>query len=729
MGGAPRWAQAIVAMISAIALAATTSSRRRFDRVPALLVLLLAAVAWTGLQVVPLPEGVVEILSPTLHRLRADGVELARVSVPSTLSMDPAATLRSLSFLLTLSAVAIVALRVASSERGRYALLASVALTAGGAALIAAVHQLVDATHLYGLYEPQSATVVAGPLLNPNHLGCLLALGTVTSLGLLLYPKQSAARRTVWVATIIACVAVAMATLSRGATIALALGAFVTLVILFGQKVPDNERKSRKHRQRFFATTVPMAVIVLCTVTIGVYVGADSMMQQLENTSLDELHHPKSKFAAWRSSMDLVEESPWVGTGRGGFETSFTRVHPASAFVTFSHPENASIQALVEWGVPATILFAVLGAWVLVLAIRRWRDGPLAASSLGAIVIVAFQSNVDFGLELLGLAVPAIIVGATVTYAPLREASPTNLRRARVLRVLQIVAVVAAAAMLSSDATKLVSEHHRELNVRSSTQDVLTSVSKHPLDYYGYALLAQQALQRDESLSIKLLNHALRLHPTHAGLHRLAARLLAAMPERLGQAEAEYANALRFSADITPVLDEMSRVLPRASLQRTIPLELNHQQVVRALQRLGHSWLAVAWLEQVVRYRPALDAIETLYSLAMSEKQYEAAEAAARARCTIVPGRQCQLTLARILAMSEKHAEIISVLADVRGWSGRRDEQLTAWFLLCDAYKAVGQEGDARACLRQLEASGIVRATDPALVRRRDALAPATPPR
>src|SRR5262249_28493945 len=150
--------------------------------------------------------------------------------------------------------------------------------------------------------------------------------------------------------------------------------------------------------------------VALCVLVVIVVTSAGTAAEQLANTSLQEIHEPKSKYAAWRSSTTLMEEAPWVGVGRGALEPAFTRVHPASAFVTFSHLENEYIQSVVEWGVPGALALAAAMSWLAIVAIRRWRDGPLAASALGGLAVVAVQSNVDFGVELLGLAVPITVV-------------------------------------------------------------------------------------------------------------------------------------------------------------------------------------------------------------------------------------------------------------------------------------------------------------------------------
>ena len=727
IGGATRWAQAIVAVVVTAGLGAVLRSKRAFDRRPPLLVLLLAVSAWTVLQLVPLPASLVASLSPTLDGLRQDGASLAGVSVWSSLSMDPSATLRGLTFLLTLSGVAVIALRVAVSEKGRYVLVACVAGLAATAAVVAGVHELVGATTLYGLYEPRQVPPILGPLLNTNHLGCLTAVGTVTSLGLVLYPKQSVLRRITWTISSATCLVVTMATLSRGAVLGLAMGLVATLAAVIVHRIHALEGATRRRRERFLTTTLPAGVMIACGISIAVYLGAGSVMHQLETTTLDEIHSPRSKFAAWKSSLELVDDSPVFGVGRGAFETTFTRVHPASAFATFSHAENEGIQVLVEWGVGGALLVVVLGGWTMLLAIRRWSDGPLAAGALGGLASVAVQSNFDFGMELLGLAVPLTILVATLTYGGLTEVPRRRLRKVRALRAAHGTAILVGAVVLLGGMTRSVEEDHGVLRAKPARAVVLDSIARHPLDYYGFAILAEDLLRAEDPDAVRVLNHAMRLHPTHAGLHWVAARMLM-RAKRLSQAEAEYSTAVRFSADPRPVIRELTSVLPVHRAATALPVDLSLNIVLPTLGPL--SVVTLAWLERVVDHGTYPKAVDALYSVALRQKNYRAAERAARRKCQITPTLACRLELVHVLQLDGRNEAIIAELADVRTWTGRADERRLGWLTLCDAHARQRNTEEATECLRQLEISGLAPPDDPEVLKRRETLrrvAPVTP--
>src|SRR5215475_4908415 len=99
IGGALRWTQALVAVLVALALVMQLGSRRRLDHASPLVVLLGIAIALTALQLVPLPDSLLDWLNARGNELRNDGAALAGTAPWRAISLDPANTLRSLAFL------------------------------------------------------------------------------------------------------------------------------------------------------------------------------------------------------------------------------------------------------------------------------------------------------------------------------------------------------------------------------------------------------------------------------------------------------------------------------------------------------------------------------------------------------------------------------------------------------------------------------------------------------
>ncbi len=709
IGGALRWTQALVAGLVALALVMQVGSRRRLDHLSPVTALLGIAVALTAIQLLPLPAGLLDALNVRGNELRDDGAALAGTAPWRVISMDPANTLRALAFFITLLGVAILGLRIASSERGRYLVLAGVALSCGLAAAVTGLHTLLNIDHLYGVYAPRHATPpLLGPLLNANHLGGLMAMGAVISIGLLFYQRQAAQLRVLWVVIAVSCCTTALASQSRGAVLALGLGLVTTIALLVAGRIraPSNDGE-RPHRA--LINEVPITIVIAFGLAVAVYTSAGKVADQLDNTSLVELDQPLSKYAAWRSAATLVEEAPWLGIGRGALEPAFTRIHEPSAYVTFSHLENEYIQAVVEWGVPGAILLGLALAWCIAVAAKRWRDGALAASAIGASAAILFQSSVDFGIELLGLAVPMVLVATTLLGVRLRESRGLAIRAARGSLV---VALVGAVVVLLLAQTRSIQEDHDFLTSddNHALADVLPVIERHPLDYLAFGEAAAVMVRSGDPRAAKFLNHALRLHPTHPGLHRLAARMLIATGRR-SQGAVEYALAVRGTLMPKALIAEIVTLLPEVELAAAaIPVDaVNHQQILRALDSVKRNDVAVHWLQRVVLGpRSDLAVIDQLYTLAMKLHQLPIAEQAARRRLVVSRTNASRIMLARVMFRREAFDQVLRDLADVPTWKGRLDEKAEAWFLMCDTQIEKRAWDPALECLHKLDGSGVI---------------------
>lgn len=720
IGSAVRWAMAIVAVLVALSLVVQINERRGLDRLSPILALIGIAIVLTAVQLVPLPPSIIAALNPTGAGLRADGAALAGTSPWPCLSMDPAGTLRSLVYFVTLFGVASLSLRFGASERGRYYLLGGVAVTCGIAAGVTGFHTLAQMTSLYGVYEPaHAAPPILGPLLNANHLGCLMALGATVALGLVFYERQHSNLRVLWVVIVLGCSITVFGSESRGAAIALGLGVVVCLATVVGARLGARDQTSRQRRGSL-ARDVPMALVVAIGLAVCVYATAGNVADQIDNTSLSDVGHPLSKFQAWKSSIDLVAETPWIGVGRGATEPTLTRVHSASAFATFSHLENEYVAAIVEWGVPGALALGLVLGWCIITAMRRWRDGPLAAAALGASAAVMFQSSVDFGIEVFGVAIPATIVAATLLVVPYRDGQPRQ--RLRLQRAGLVLALLVAAGVVLLPQTRSLSEDHDAIQAMQdpTAADLTPIIERHPLDYFGFAHEAELMLRTGDPRAIRTLNHALLLHPYHPGLHRLAALVLVAN-KRPHQAALEYAAAMNGTIEPKPLLAEIvARLTDLDDIANAIPADWDpEEKIENALNDLKRQDVLMRWLQRAVQ-TPQGDTrlVDELYYMAMGRPDYAAAEKAALRRLEIAHTFTSRLMLARTQMKLGKLAEIVSGLADVAKWHDPIDEHGEAWLILCDAYAGLEQTDNGLQCLHDLDATGMMFTRRAEIIRR-----------
>jgi O-antigen ligase/tetratricopeptide (TPR) repeat protein len=714
IGGVHRWAVVALAVLSAIALALQVTSQRRLSRWSPLLLLLGVAAALTLLQLLPFPSAVMGLLDPTAHELITDGVRLAGGDEPALmpLSVDPPGTLFELVKLFSYLALAYVALRMAASERGRIRIFTAVAAVVGVAAGIGLINKLLEANTLYGLYRPRyAAAEFLGPLLNRNHFASLLAIGTLVAGGLALRARVPTAHRMAWSGVALLCLVESLLIQSRGAAVGMALGLGVFGGVLLLQRW-FQERQSRHDRRPDLAkVTVPATIVVLCTLTMVVYFSAGGVGSQLADTTSAELLEPRSKFMAWRSAAQLLEESPWIGVGRGAFEPAFTRVHPGSGYFTYSHLENEYLQAVVDWGIPGGLAIALLVAWTGLFAMRHWNDGAMAAAGLGVMVAIGAHSVVDFGIELPGLAVPLILVVATLTHVPVADMSSERARQLRLRRGGAVAAIGLATLFLASPFGRTLHEDHNRLREEEAALSLelgREAMARHPVDYLSVASVGAGMFRAGDNKAMHLLNHALILHPTHPELHGLAARILLRSGNR-SQALVEYQLAITATVNPVEAIRELVARFPKPEeAVKALPVDhLHPRRIARILVEENRSDIALPYLRRVVERDPDdIASLKLLADVAERLKDPASAELAASRLAVLEGSQEAYLAYAHILLDRKKWADAEKYARRALAKRGPTALLIDGNLLVADAYIGAANWTAAREQLSKMREQG-----------------------
>ena len=119
--------------------------------------------------------------------------------------------------------------------------------------------------------------------------------------------------------------------------------------------------------------------------------------------------------------------------------------------------------------------------------------------------------------------------------------------------------------------------------------------------------------------------------------------------------------------------------------------------------------VAQRWLLRIVLgSQNDVPVIDTLYQLAMKRHDFAVAEQAARRRLAASRTSVSRIMLARVMFRREQFDQVLKDLADVPTWRGRTDEQVDAWFLVCDCYIEKRAWDPALECLHKLDGSGIL---------------------
>jgi len=388
-------------------------------------VLLGLWLAWVALQIIPLPAGLVGLLSPqaaALHALAAPYTAPSGTNAWITLSIDPQATL---AFWLKSCAYATAFfLTLALAHTPERAQLIAVTLVLSG--LAQAVYGVL--LHLAGENREIFGTMVhhnwsaRGGFVNRNHLAGFLEITLAMGIGLMVGSLRETGQRNwrqFW-RDMAALVLSARAPL-RLLLVAMVIGlvmtrsrmgnaAFFTSLLVAGAVALALSRHATRSTVILIASLIAIDIFI-----VGSWFGVQETVQRIEQTTVSEVAARGDPSAR---SLALVRDYPAFGAGGGTFYTAFPRYRGPELRGFFDYAHNDYIQFLAETGFVGLALAASLPALALalaVLALARRRD-PLARGFAFAVLMgvcsIAIHSAVDFNLQ-----IPANALAFTVLVA------------------------------------------------------------------------------------------------------------------------------------------------------------------------------------------------------------------------------------------------------------------------------------------------------------------------
>jgi O-Antigen ligase len=537
---------AVVAVLAALGTGLVWFDAEPLEPRPAATVLVIAGAAlvvWTGLQIIPLPHGLLsaiagenaDVWSRSLSPLREAGPSFASIS------LEPVASrvqiLRGVTYLV----VFIGALRIARRQGGvvfleRTLLVSTVAIA--GAAL---VHPVLGARKVFGLYEPAEPIAYEvqhiAPLLNTNHLAAYVNIGVILAFASVIERREALPRPPALVIVLLLG-ATTVWSLSRGGTASMIVGVLLVAMVAFGAR-----------RARRLRSTAQLALAC-----VGIGGGAILLLSAFDATRSKFAHNNLSKLDLVTDALALVRGFPLFGVGRGAFEAAFPKVRQGTGYWVFTHPENVVAQWITEWGLPVAVAAMLAIAWALrprtALARSRPPVGPWAA-----LVAVALHNLVDFSSEVPGVVIAlavcaAMVAGGTGGGRPIAHRGSRWAARPKVLAMgVGVATVLAIGVTLPFSGHELYTEQRafRDAALEGSmSRDAFHAYARdtmlrHPADpYFPFVGAVRATVTRDESI-VPWAGRAIERSPVYGRVHLLLARWL--FSKNPSQARLEYRTA------------------------------------------------------------------------------------------------------------------------------------------------------------------------------------------
>ena len=375
-----------------VALSGGQELRVPLARLRIYIVLWLALAFWLCVQALPLGT----ILGPFQFQL-ADGSMLESMSLSlapdSTLLMLVRNTSYALLFLLAVQAGA-------NGSRARLILTVIFwGIVAHAGFSLIQLTQLGDTS--LGFPKTAYLGVATGTFINRNSFATFLAVGLTLGAGLIpgliLAPKARNQRPgdttfkvILQFAGMFVILVALLATQSRMGLFAGLVGAFVVMLLIL----------SRLPRA---AISIPVAVLVALVLGVGAtwFYG-----QGVLTRALDLNDSTVGRLDLYQQVMAMIELRPWLGYGGGAFDVAFPAFFgpPLNLSIVYSKAHSTYLTLVTELGLVAALLPMILVGLIFVRMV--WAqfaaseiNGPRIAA-LGAVIVVAIHSTVDFSLEI-----------------------------------------------------------------------------------------------------------------------------------------------------------------------------------------------------------------------------------------------------------------------------------------------------------------------------------------
>jgi len=382
----------------------------------------IAAIAYIGLQIVPLPAAIVSTASPATSDLQ-DAYALAPFGVWRPISVHPAATREALGLAIT-AALIFWTSRECFSRGGTRAAARLLAWIGFACAVVSlAQRATAPATVLWKWPLPDPRITTFGPFVNRDHLATWLVLAISLVTGYLMMHVRahmtarmrqgthatlialSDAGALVVLGSIGAMLLTLAATLSRSGFVALVAAAVV------------GASMTRRNRARGIWVGVAAAAAM---VAIAAWMNLEGFAERLVTTLSRPEAESVGRLTIWQETLRLMRTFPLFGTGQGTFADAMFVYQQTARHVLFNQAHNEYLQLAAEGGV--LMLAMVVAGLVLLARAAKLRlagdDGSHRFVRIGAcagLAAVGVQSIWETGLRApANLLLAAILAGLAI---------------------------------------------------------------------------------------------------------------------------------------------------------------------------------------------------------------------------------------------------------------------------------------------------------------------------
>lgn len=378
-----------------------------------LLVSFLIVQCWLIVQYIPLPNNILSTLSPNLVDIYQHFPNDWR-----TLSLDPSQTQVASFKGLAYFCIMILSILLITSETRLTQLLIVMVLSGTFQAVYGSI-QAMSGNELSWVFEVRNSTIATGSFIYKNHFANFLLLCLSIGIGLLVanLSRHSAGSIRERLRNIVS------ALIQGKAVIRIALALMVIGLVMSRSRMGNAAFFISMTITGIFAfiyfkqrskglTVLLISLFIIDTFILGAWFGLDKVKNRIEQTSLSQETRDEVNIYG----LELIKKYPLTGTGAGSFYTVFPMVKGDDIKLFYDHAHNDYLQFAIEYGLPSTLLLAVIVLWSLwqtVYTMRHRRNNLMKGTAFGcmmAIIGMLIHISVDFNLQAPANAVYFVII-------------------------------------------------------------------------------------------------------------------------------------------------------------------------------------------------------------------------------------------------------------------------------------------------------------------------------
>ena len=412
------------------------NGQRLSGRLPAFFKVLIGVfLAFSVLQIVPLPDGLIKVLSPRAYEIYAGLVRDAVIAPTSrlTLSLAPGATISELVLMICYGLFGYLVLRTVRSRRRAEILVVVVLASALFQAFYGMAETFSGHEMILGRPKRYGLDAVTGTFVNRNHLAGFLEMAFPLSLGYLLVKARyfamekglSLRQRILWfgqeslqwtllLGLVPVFIGVGLVfSKSRSGIMILAITAVLAAAAAASWRAFSEANGEGSGwapgagRQRGPGFGRIVRLVVMAVLVAAVWMGIRPILDRFSEVEISA----DARRTFYKNTVEMIGDFPWAGTGKGTYVNAYPMYEKVDDRLRLSFAHNDYLEYASENGVlgGGALILAGVGLLVWLVAMWRRRRSSFAKGlGLGAILGVTallVHGFTDFNLQITANAV------------------------------------------------------------------------------------------------------------------------------------------------------------------------------------------------------------------------------------------------------------------------------------------------------------------------------------